>query len=45
MKLITKILGVAAVALSANALALDAIKVMVPANPGGGWDSTGARTR
>ena len=41
MKLITKILGVAAVALSANALALDAIKVMVPANPGGGWDSTG----
>ena len=24
-----------------NALALDSVKIMIPANPGGGWDQTG----
>ena len=27
------------------ALAAEPIKMMVPANPGGGWDSTGGRSR
>jgi putative tricarboxylic transport membrane protein len=31
----------AASSLSLSALAVDSLKVMVPANPGGGWDSTG----
>ena len=26
---------------SAPALALDSLKILVPANPGGGWDQTG----
>jgi putative tricarboxylic transport membrane protein len=43
MKPIARALGVAALSLlvSTAALALDSVKVMVPANPGGGWDSTG----
>lgn len=41
MKGFTTLIGVAAMALAVNAFAADAIKVMVPANPGGGWDSTG----
>ena len=32
---------IVAVALSGMALAVDNLKVMIPANPGGGWDSTG----
>ncbi len=35
----TSIFG--AIALSGMALAVDNLKVMIPANPGGGWDSTG----
>jgi len=31
----------AALALAAPALAVDSIKMMIPANPGGGWDTTG----
>jgi putative tricarboxylic transport membrane protein len=31
----------AALALSASALAVDSVKILIPANPGGGWDSTG----
>jgi putative tricarboxylic transport membrane protein len=31
----------AALVLSAPALAVDSIKMMIPANPGGGWDTTG----
>jgi putative tricarboxylic transport membrane protein len=31
----------AALALSAPALALDSVKILVPASPGGGWDTTG----
>ena len=34
-------LAVAAVAASIPALAVDSIKMMIPANPGGGWDTTG----
>ena len=30
-----------ALALSAPALAIDSIKMLIPANPGGGWDTTG----
>jgi putative tricarboxylic transport membrane protein len=41
MKMFGKLLGVAALAVSASAFAVDSLKVMVPANPGGGWDSTG----
>lgn len=43
MKSLSRLIGVAAVSLLASgaALALDNLKVMVPANPGGGWDSTG----
>ena len=35
--------GFAAAALAASipALAVDSIKMMIPANPGGGWDTTG----
>ncbi len=33
--------AVACLAVSTAALAIDSLKVMVPANPGGGWDSTG----
>ena len=33
--------AVAAFALSAPALAVDSVKMMIPANPGGGWDTTG----
>ncbi len=32
---------IGAVALSGMAVAVDNLKVMIPANPGGGWDSTG----
>jgi putative tricarboxylic transport membrane protein len=31
----------AALGLSFTALALDSVKMMIPANPGGGWDTTG----
>lgn len=31
----------AAFVLSAPALAVDSVKMMIPANPGGGWDTTG----
>jgi putative tricarboxylic transport membrane protein len=31
----------AALALGAPAFAIDSIKMLIPANPGGGWDSTG----
>ena len=31
----------ATMALSASALALDTVKFLIPANPGGGWDQTG----
>jgi len=43
MKPISRMLGAAALSLlvSTGALAVDSLKVMVPANPGGGWDSTG----
>ncbi len=34
-------LAAAALALSVPALAVDSVKMMIPANPGGGWDSTG----
>ncbi len=31
----------AALALAAPALAVDSVKMLIPANPGGGWDTTG----
>ena len=31
----------AALALSASAWAVDSVKMLIPANPGGGWDTTG----
>jgi putative tricarboxylic transport membrane protein len=34
-------LAAAALALSTAALAVDSVKMMIPANPGGGWDTTG----
>jgi putative tricarboxylic transport membrane protein len=34
-------IAAAALALSAPVLALDSVKMMIPANPGGGWDTTG----
>ena len=34
-------LAAAALALSVPAFAVDSVKMMIPANPGGGWDSTG----
>jgi len=41
----TKMLGVTfcagAIALAGNALAIDSLKILVPAAPGGGWDQTG----
>lgn len=36
-----RVLLAAALAASLPALALDAVKMMIPANPGGGWDTTG----
>ena len=36
-----RVLLAAALAASLPALAIDAIKMMIPANPGGGWDTTG----
>ena len=39
--LLRSVLAVAAVSVSLTASAVDNLKVMVPANPGGGWDSTG----
>ena len=32
---------IAALAFSVSAFALDSMKMMIPANPGGGWDTTG----
>jgi putative tricarboxylic transport membrane protein len=34
-------LAAAALALSTAALAVDSVKMLIPANPGGGWDTTG----
>ena len=34
-------IAAAALAFAAPALALDSMKMMIPANPGGGWDGTG----
>ena len=34
-------IAAATLALSAPALAIDNVKMMIPANPGGGWDTTG----
>jgi len=34
-------LAAAALALTLPALAVDSVKMMIPANPGGGWDTTG----
>ena len=31
----------AALAFSIPALAVDSVKMLIPANPGGGWDTTG----
>src|SRR6188768_857642 len=33
--------GVAALAIAPAVLAVDSVKMMIPANPGGGWDTTG----
>jgi len=33
--------AVAAVALGLPAFAIDSVKILIPANPGGGWDTTG----
>jgi putative tricarboxylic transport membrane protein len=33
--------ALAALAFAGSALALDSVKILIPANPGGGWDSTG----
>src|SRR4051794_40832003 len=42
MKKIVRVLSIlAAVFCAAPATALDNIKILVPANPGGGWDQTG----
>jgi putative tricarboxylic transport membrane protein len=35
------VIALAALALSTTALAVDSVKMMIPANPGGGWDTTG----
>ncbi len=34
-------LGAAALAATLPAIAVDSVKMMIPANPGGGWDTTG----
>ena len=34
-------IAAAALAIAAPALAVDSVKMMIPANPGGGWDTTG----
>ena len=39
--LLRSAIAVAAITISLSAAAVDNLKVMVPANPGGGWDSTG----
>ncbi len=41
MKSFVRTLAATALVVSTSVLALDSVKVMVPANPGGGWDSTG----
>ena len=45
MRMLSKLLGVCAIAASfivgTSAIALDSVKFMIPANPGGGWDQTG----
>ena len=41
MKPFIRAMAAMALSVSTAALALDSVKVMVPANPGGGWDSTG----
>jgi putative tricarboxylic transport membrane protein len=35
------VLAAAAVAVAAPAVAVDSVKMLIPANPGGGWDTTG----
>ena len=41
MKPFIRTMAAMVLSVSTAALALDSVKVMVPANPGGGWDSTG----
>ncbi len=45
MRMLSKLLGSCAIAASfiagTSAVALDSVKFMIPANPGGGWDQTG----
>jgi putative tricarboxylic transport membrane protein len=38
---VRRALAIAAVAASIPAFAVDSVKMMIPANPGGGWDTTG----
>jgi putative tricarboxylic transport membrane protein len=41
MKSLSRVLGAAVLALAGGAMAADNLKILVPANPGGGWDQTG----
>src|SRR5687767_15980846 len=44
MSVITRVrvaAAAAALAMSLPVLAVDSVKMLIPANPGGGWDSTG----
>jgi putative tricarboxylic transport membrane protein len=41
MKSLSRVLGAAVLALASGAMAADNLKILVPANPGGGWDQTG----
>ena len=45
MKIVSRLLGASALVASliagTSAVALDSVKFMIPANPGGGWDQTG----
>ena len=41
MRTLIQLIGTAALVLAGAAGAADTVKIMVPANPGGGWDQTG----
>lgn len=41
MKTVTRALAAAALALASTAAPAQALKILIPANPGGGWDQTG----
>ena len=45
MRIVSRLLSVSALVASlivgTSAVALDSVKIMIPANPGGGWDQTG----